>query len=59
LGAKSFGETFCVDENTDQAQVFGKNGREVLPIKIRLNARHFVNAYGRRRARTRLPSMSA
>jgi hypothetical protein len=37
LGAKSFGVTSCVDEDTDQARVFGKNGREVLSIKIRLN----------------------
>jgi len=42
LGAKSFGESSCAGEDTDQAQVFGKNGREVLPIKIRSKAMDFV-----------------
>jgi hypothetical protein len=42
LGAKSFGETLFVEQDTDQAQVFGKNGRELLPIKIRSNAIRFV-----------------
>jgi hypothetical protein len=40
LGAKSFGVTLCVDEDTDQARVFGKKGREVLSIKIRLSENH-------------------
>jgi hypothetical protein len=33
--AKSFGETSSVHYSTGDAQVFGKNGREVLSIKIR------------------------
>src|SRR5579863_644024 len=37
LGAKSFGVTSYVGEDTDQAQVFGKKGREVLSIKIGLS----------------------
>src|SRR5579872_6461356 len=36
LGAKSFGVTSYVDEDTDQARVFGKKGREVLSMKFRL-----------------------
>src|ERR1700744_4146526 len=40
LGAKSFGETLCVGEDTDQAQVFGKKGREVLSIKIGRSGNH-------------------
>jgi hypothetical protein len=33
--AKSFGEISLVREDTGDAQVFGKNGYEVLSIKIR------------------------
>jgi hypothetical protein len=42
LGAKSFGKSLFVADDTAYAQVFGKNGREVLPIKIRSNAKDFV-----------------
>jgi hypothetical protein len=41
-GPKPFDEARSVDNNTDDAQVFGKNGREVLSIKIRSNAPDFV-----------------
>jgi hypothetical protein len=33
--AKSFGETSLLAETTEYAQVFGKDGWEVLSIKIR------------------------
>jgi hypothetical protein len=41
-GPKPFDEARSVDNNTDDAQFFGKNGREVLSIKIRSNAPDFV-----------------
>jgi hypothetical protein len=35
LGAKSFGKTSSRREDTDQTQVFGKKGWEVLSVEIR------------------------